>query len=137
MAMTFEQLVKEMEAVIEDSYTNGVTLDEAERLAGRFLHAQMQVSAELKNADLDSRMKKSGVKALRAAVYLEANATKAERKLTEAAIAAMVDSHEIIQAESNLLDTSESTRSDLERYYDIFSNAHVHFRTIAKGRFES
>lgn len=135
--MTFEQLVKELETAIEDSYTNGVTLDEAERLAGRFLHAQMQVSAELKNADLDSRMKKSGVKALRAAVYLEANATKAERKLTEAAIAAMVDAHDIVQAESNSLDIAEATRSDLERYYDIFSNAHVHFRTIAKGRFES
>jgi hypothetical protein len=65
--MNFAQL----EQKIIQSYVEGVTMDQAERLAGEFLSAQLQVSEELKKYDLDSRMRKAGLKAVRSAVYLD------------------------------------------------------------------
>ena len=132
MSMTFEELCEKLEAKIVNSYEEGVSLVDAEMLAAEFLHAQMQVSKELKEKDLSSRMRKSGLKAVRAAVYLEI-VQKNEKKPTEAQIGAMIDTHELVSGEQQGLDTSEVDRDDLERYYDIFGNAHVYFRGIAKG----
>jgi len=132
--MSFKQLCSELEASIQASYESGVTMEEAEKLASKFLYAQMQVSNELRKADLDSRTRKSGLKAVRAAVYLEIVQTS-EKKPTEAGIGAMIDVHEIVQSEQTAFDLSEVERDDLKRYFDIFTQAHVHFRTIAKGSF--
>lgn len=131
--MNFKELCEQLEAAIESSYTEGVSLEQAEKLAGRFLGAQLAVSAELKKADLDSRMRKSGLKAVRAVVYLEAR--KENPKPTEAALSAIVDTHEVVQSEQSALDTAEVERDDLERYYDIFTNGHIFFRGVAKGAF--
>lgn len=131
----FEKLCKALESEIETSYVEGVTLEEAEKLAGQFLHAQMQVSVELKKADLDSRMRKSGMKALRAAVYLE-EATKGEKKPSDVMLQALVDVNKLVQEEQNAFDLAESARDELERYYNIFINAHIYYRGIAKGKFE-
>lgn len=133
--MAFKDLCEQLENKIQDSYEQGVTLEEAEKLAGEFLYAQLRVSAELKTADLDSRMKKSGVKSVRAAIYLDI-LQKNDKKPTEAAISALIDSDKIVLSEQENFDVSEVNRAELERYYDIFQNAHVHFRTIAKGRFD-
>lgn len=130
----FKTLCQALESEIEKSYIEGVTLGEAEKLAGQFLHAQMAVSRELQKADLDTRMRKSGLKAIRAAVYLDI-VQKSEKKPTEAAIAAMVDTDELVQGEQKSFDTAEVDHDELERYYNIFIQAHVHFRTIAKGNF--
>lgn len=130
----FKALCIELEGKIEHSYQNGVTADDAERLAGQFLVAQLQVSAELRKADLDSRMRKSGLKAIRAAVYMEA-ATKSDKKPTEAQLGATVDLNDMVQGEQSAFDTAEVNRDELERYYNIFIQSHVHFRTIAKGTF--
>ncbi len=132
--MNFQKLCKDLESEIEASYTNGVSLEEAEKLAGRFLGAQLAVSGELRKADLDSRMRKTGVKAVRAAIYMDA-ATKPDKKPTEAMLSSIVDTNEVVQSEQNSLDEAEVLRDDLKRYYDVFGNAHVHFRTIAKGNF--
>ena len=130
----FKELCLELENSIRASYETGVSMDEAEKLASKFLYAQMQVSNELRKSDLDSRTRKSGLKAVRAAVYLEIIQTS-EKKPTEAGIGAMIDVHEIVQSEQTAFDLSEVERDDLKRYFDIFSQAHVHFRTIAKGSF--
>ncbi len=130
----FNTMCETLEKEIEESYLEGVTADKAEKLAGQFLHAQLRVSAELRKADLDSRMRKSGLKALRAGVYTDV-CTKNEKKPTEAGIAAIIDCHEVVQAEQDRFDNAEVSRDDLERYYNIFQAAHVHFRTIAKGQF--
>ena len=130
----FKSLCETLEGKIQKSYEEGVTLEQAERLASEFLHAQLIVSSELRKFDLDSRMKKSGVKAIRAAVYL--NAVKGQdKKPTEAAITAIIDSDELVAAEQERFDLAEVERDDLKRYYDIFTNAHIHFRGIAKGQF--
>ena len=132
----FKQLCLELENEIRVSYEHGVTLDDAEKLAARFLYAQIQVSVELKKSDLDSRMRKSGVKAVRAAIYTEASTLRDGRKPTEAAISAMVDMNELVQGEQNSFDQAEVDRDDLERYYNIFREAHIYYRGISKGRFE-
>jgi hypothetical protein len=133
--MAFQTLCQELEAKIQQSYQEGVTLEQAEKLAGEFLFAQLKVSDELKTADLDSRMRKSGVKAIRASIYLDI-VEKSDKKPTETAIGSMIDIDPLVNKEQNSFDKAEVDRNQLERYYDIFSNAHVHFRTIAKARFD-
>ena len=132
--MNFKELCKKLEEEITESYTRGVTAEEAEKLAGQFLHAQFKVSKKLKKADLDSRTRKTGVKAIRAAVYLDI-IQKSEKKPTEAQIASTIDTDAIVGSEQAAFDEAEVERDDLERYYNIFIQAHVHFRTIAKGTF--
>lgn len=133
--MKITDFCKELEEVFQVSYEEGTTLDQAEKLAAKFLHAQMILSREITATDLDSRMRKTGVKAVRSAVYM-AEATKAEKKPTEAMLASLVDSNDLVCGEQRRFDEAEVSKAELERYYDIFSNAHVYYRGIAKGRFD-
>lgn len=127
--------IKELEEVIVSVYETGVTLEEAEKLAGRFLHAQLQVSTLLKEADLNARMRKSGLKAVKAAAYTNI-VGKSDKKPTEAAIDAMITSDEIVDSEQQGFDKAEVERDELERVYNVCREAHVYLRGIAKGRFE-
>lgn len=132
----FQTLCKTLEDKIKAAYTEGVTLADAEKLAGEFLYALMAVSSELKTTDLDARMRKAGAKAVRAAIYLSA-AQGPEKKPTEATLAALVDTNDVVQQEQMGLDTAEVNRAELERFYEIFQNAHIHYRSVAKGSFGS
>lgn len=127
----FEELAQK----IKDSYESGVTLELAEKLAGEFLYAQIEVSEALKNLDLDSRMKKTGVKALRAAVYLE-GVSKHEKKPSDTLLEAQVNSSREVMSAQDDLDSSEASRDELQNKFNIFREAHIHFRGISKGRFE-
>lgn len=132
--MKFNEFVKALETKIEASYLEGVTLEMAEKLAGEFLHAQMVVSAELRKVDLDSRMRRSGLKAVKAAVYQDV-CNKNEKKPTEAAISAIIDTNELVNGEQTELDRAEATRDELNRLFGVFQAAHVHFRQMSKGQF--
>lgn len=136
--MTFQEFCSNLETKIINSYEEGVTLDQAERLAGEFLAALMRVSAELKKEDLDARMKKSGLKAIRAAAYAGQSAPNPEtgKKLTEAAIAALVDMDDQVAESQEDFDKAEVSHDDLLRQYSIFKEAHIFFRGVSKGRFE-
>jgi hypothetical protein len=127
----FIDFCKQLENKIVSSYEEGITLEDAEKLSAEFLYAQLQVSSELKKADLDSRMRKQGVKAIRAALYTEAR-SKAD-KITEAAITAMLDANELVSGEQMAFDTAEADRDELERYYNIFNSAHVYYRQLSRG----
>lgn len=129
------KVLLELEAVLISSYQSGVTMAEAERLAGRFLHAQMLISSSLRDKDLDSRMRKAGVKAMRSGIYTEV-CSKADKKPTEATIDALINTDDTVLSAQREFDTCEVERDELERYYNIFREAHVYFRGIAKGRFE-
>jgi len=129
-----KQLFEQLEAKIQNAYTEGTTLETAERLAAEFLYAQMLITGELQKTDLNARMRKSGVKAVRAAIYMEA-ATKTDKKPSDVMLEAIVNMNELVQGEQNSLDETEVERATLERYYDIFLNAHIFFRGIAKGAF--
>jgi hypothetical protein len=129
------KLFADLENEIKQAYEgDGTTAEEAEKLAAKFLHAQMQISAELKRAQLDARMRKSGVKTIRAALYLEI-VSKGDKKPTESHIAATLDADTIVQSEQREYDVAEVSVAELERYYDICTNGHIFMRSIAKGNF--
>lgn len=130
----FKSLISKLQDKITASYESGVTLIEAERLAAEFLSAQISISTELASKSLDSRMRKSGLKSIRAAVYLESS-SKGDKKPTEAALSATVDSHTVVIQEQDGLDTAEVEVDELQRLYSIFTNAHIYFRGVAKGNF--
>ena len=131
--MTFKEYCQELEEVIAASYKRGTNATDAESFAAQFLQAQIKVSQELTSADLDARMRKSGVKAVRAAIYLDA-ATKDPKKPTEAMLSALVDTNEVVQGEQNELDKAEVHRDEMERYYNIFREAHLYYRALSKER---
>ena len=124
-----------LEDKITKAYTEGVSLDEAAQLAGEFLTAQMKVAAELRTADMDSRMRKSGLKAVKATVYMDTCA-KADKKPTESALEHILATEPLVQEQQNSFDDAEVHKAYLERMYDICREAHIHFRGIAKGRIE-
>jgi hypothetical protein len=86
----------ELEKDIQNAYEGNVTIEEAERLAAKFLGAQMQVAAKLMKADLDARMKKSGLKAVKGTRYLE-EAAKGEKKPSDVLIGAVLDTDKLVQ----------------------------------------
>lgn len=120
---------------IKSAYEEGITLDEAEKLAGKFLYAQIETSKELQRADLDARMRKSGTKAVKAAIYME-HATATDKKPSDVMLQAQVDRNDLVIGEQQRLDEAEVDRDALQNYMNIFKEAHIHFRSISKGRFE-
>lgn len=132
--MSFQELCKSLEKKIQNAYTEGVTMEEAEKLAAEFLFAQIRISEALKTADLSARMRKSGVKAVRAAVYLD-GAKQGDKKPSDVLLQAQVDTNELVSGEQDALDQAEVERDELERYYNIFQNGHIYFRGVAKGAF--
>lgn len=130
------KIYKEIEIAIANAHKEGVTLDQAERLAAKCLSAQIMLSEQLSSTDLNARMAKSAVKAIKAGVYMN-TVNGADKKPTEAMITSIIDSDESVIDEQRKLDTFENERDGLNRYYDIFREAHIYFRGIAKGRFEA
>lgn len=128
-------LCEDLENDIKKTYEEGVSLDQAEKLAAKFLYAQIKITEALSVQDLDTKMKKSGVKAVRAAIYMS-EATKGEKKPSDTFLQSLVDMNEIVGTEQRSLDESEVKRNSLENYFNIFKDAHVYFRQISKGRFE-
>lgn len=126
----FEELTND----IKSAYEEGVTLEQAERLAAKFLFAQLSISDDLKSVSLDSRMKKSGLKAVRAAIYIQ-EATKSEKKPTESHLASLVEMNELVGSGQNAYDTAEVEAAHLQNYLNVFINAHIYFRGIARGNF--
>lgn len=130
--------MKQYESLVNDinkAYESPVTIEEAERLAAKFLDAQIQVGAELQVVDLDARMKKTGVKAIRAAVYLD-TATAGDKKPSDVLIEAVINSDERVKKEQEELDKAEVKRDALYNYLNVFKESHIFFRGVSKGRFE-
>lgn len=125
----------ELTDIIKTAYESGVTLEEAERLAARFLHAQISVAEELRVADLDARMRKNGLKAVKSAVRTE-EVKKHEKKPTEGALEDVVNMNELVSGEQEAFDVAEVERDRLQNYLSIFKDAHIFFRGVSKGRFE-
>lgn len=127
----YEQLEKK----IVTSYSEGVTISDAESLAAEFLEAMLLVSSDLRQADLDTRMRKTGLKAVKAAVLLE-EARKGDKKPADSLLAALVDRSELVISEQKSFDTAENEKESLERLFSVFKESHVHFRGISKGKYD-
>lgn len=125
----------ELRQVIVDAYEKGVTLDSAERYAALFLEAQLSVSEQLKNADLDRRMRKRGLKALKAGIRSQEIAKNPAKKPTEGVLEDTVALDPIHAQEEEAFDTAEVESEALERDYNIFREAHIYMRGVAKGNF--
>lgn len=131
--MIFKERCRELEELIQAAYTDNLTLDQAEKLAGNFLHALLQVSSELSKVDLDARTRKAGVKAIRAGAYLEIIQNSEGKKPTEAQIAAIIETNVLVISQQSESDAAEVLKAELERFYDIFNQAHIYFRQMSKG----
>ena len=130
-----KQFIDKCTAIIQKAYEESPTLEEAEKYAALFLDAQIRVGTELAKVSLDARMRKSGTKALKASVLLDA-ATKGEKKPADSLLTAIVDSDPMVMESQNGLDKAEIATDELHNYLSVFKEAHVYFRGIAKGRFE-
>ena len=128
-------MLSALSAKIQSAYSEGVSIGEAENLAGEFLHAMITLSEELRQTDLNARMRKTGVKAVKAAVYL-AQVQAVDKKPSDTLLGARVDMDALVIKEQEALDTAEVDRDELERSYNICREAHLHFRGLAKGRYE-
>lgn len=120
---------------IARAYQGDVTISDAEKLAAKFLLAQMEVADELSQYDLDARMKKNGVKAKRAMVYMEA-ATRSDKKPSDTLLEHHVAMDPGVQLAQNTYEESDAKRESLSLYLGIFKDAHIYFRGISKGRYE-
>jgi hypothetical protein len=117
---------------IAASYEGGTTLDQAEKLAANFLSAQLLVVGKMHAADMDARMRKVGVKAIRSAVYMDA-ATTGDKKPSDVFIEAKVNLDALVQTEQKSFDEAEAYKDALYNYYNVFREAHIYYRGISRG----
>jgi len=132
MRKNTQALCAALEAKIKAAYEESVTVTEAELLAGEFLHAQMVINNELSIASLDARMRKQGVKAIRAAVYLE-GAKAGDKKPSDVLLNAQVEMSELVAGEQKGFDEAEVEAEALHNYLKIFEQCHVYFRQMCRS----
>jgi hypothetical protein len=126
---------KQLEQKIIQSYQEGVTPLTGETLAAEFLAAQISVSEEIKRASIKARLSKSVVKEERGKLLYK-EATTPEKKPSDTLLNALVDSNIDILACQMAYDKDEETANELERLYNIFREAHIFYRGVAKGKFD-
>ena len=129
------KLCLELETVVKNAYEKGVSLEEAERLAAKMLGAQMVIAKELEVVDLDSRMKKNGVKTIKAAVYME-ELTKHEKKPAEGFLEHAINLNKLVGDEQSAYEKVDARKDALNTYLSIFREAHIYFRTVSRGSFQ-
>lgn len=128
---------QELKAHIKRVSEEGVSAEDAERLAARFLDALLMLGGfdgKIRSADLDSRMKKNGYKTMRAKVYLEIVQGQ-EKKPTEAMIEALIATNVQVAQAQDTYEKAEVYAESLHRIYDVFRDTHIHLRGIARGVF--
>jgi hypothetical protein len=123
---------EELKKAIQQAYEEGVSLEDAERHAARCLDAQIGLNEVIQTSALDARLKKNGYKTLRASNYL-AIVQASDKKPTEAAIDATLSTTPEVTAAEDAYQTAEIETEALKRYFDIFRDAHIYFRGVAKG----
>lgn len=133
---TVYDVCAELKTIIETAYNEGVSVMEAEKLAAKTLVVRLDLSQELKVIDLDSRMKKHGVKVTRADAYMS-EIKKHDKKPVESFLeAAVTMDGNVIEAEHDYA-KADVQRELIQNYLDIFKDAHIYFRGIAKGTYEA
>ena len=130
-----ERTFKELKATIDRVYNEGCTVLEAERLAAKTLSVRLEISDRIKEVDLDARMKKHGIKAIRAKEYMDELA-KYDKKPAEGLLEHAVNLSELVGAAEGLYNNADTEVDRLKTYLGVFSDAHIFFRTIAKGSYE-
>ena len=106
-----------------------ISLPEAEKRAGQFLYALAYITDERFNLG-DAKIKALSVQS---AVYAEVLAAGEAKTITENKIAAEANPAYIGAREE--LEIVENQLTFLKAYYEIFNNAHIFYRNMAKGEF--
>ena len=96
---------------------------------------RLTLADELRVTDLDARMKRHGVKAVKAAVYTQ-EVAKHEKKPSEGFLENAVNLDKMVADEESAYAQADTTKDQLANYLDIFKDAHIYFRGIAKGNYE-
>ena len=135
MKQTLNEVFESLRTTIEKAYESGVTLQEAERLAAQTLLIRLQLADQIKSMDLSARLKKHGVKAVRAQVYMEELA-KHDKKPAENYMDNAVNLSDLVKAEEREYAEADVSKDQMMTYMDIFKDAHLYFRGIMKGTFE-
>lgn len=130
-----KEFLDELEEDIKSAALGQVDADQAKNLAAKFLLAQLEVSRSLRKADLDARLNKQGTKQKKASVYL-AEVAKNEKKPSDSLLEQVVNTNPGVMAEQKRLDESEVSRDALQDYQNVFKDAHIYFRGIAKEKFD-
>lgn len=131
MSKSYEVLVEE----IKKTYEVGVSLDEAERLAALALLAADELNRDLRGCDLDVRMRKSGLKAIKATVRSN-EISKHDRKPSEGVLEDVVALDPTTREEQDAFDRAEAHKNYLENNLSVANNGHIYYRGIAKGRID-
>ncbi len=135
---TMNNLEKELNSLkksIESAYQEGVTIPQAEKLASKTLLVRMQLADEIQCNDLDARMKRQGVKAVRGQEYTRI-ATASDKKPTETAIESQINTSELVIDAENEYAIADTAKDRLQLYSGILADAHIFFRYTARGTFE-
>lgn len=125
---TYQELIQSLET----TYQGGITLGEAEKLAAKALFVMDQLSRELVTKEGDRRLRKAGVKAIRAAIRI-AEVKKYDKKPTESQLEDVLNTSEIVLAEESAFDSAEVDSEAYERMYSIAKEIHVYYRGVARG----
>lgn len=126
----FDLLLK----AVTNAYEHGVTMDEAEKLAAKCLGVQLKIASELLVLDIDSRMKKNGMKASRAQIYLDLCGA-ADKKPSDTFLEHKVNLNSTVNASVDLYERASALFENLSLYLSIFKESHVYFRGVAKGNY--
>lgn len=121
-----------LEEKIKNSYEVSLDLSEAEKLASEFLYAHMVLTREYQRVSLDARMRKAGLKSIKASVYL-AEAGQGEKKRSDVLLNALVDVSAIVATSQEAFDTSETTAELIQGWINVVQQGHIHFRQMSKG----
>jgi hypothetical protein len=124
-----------LKAEFERAYNGDVTMDEAEKLAAKFLTAQMEVAERLRGGRLDTKIRKRGLKSMKSQVRMD-EIKKHDKKPTEGFLEDVVNLDPQVSALEDAFDLAEVETEYLETILGIFKDAHIYFRGTAKGRFE-
>ncbi len=129
---TLQDEFEALKVQVLKAYEQGVTVEDAERFAAKCLGAQMKLAEDLELSDLDARMRKNGLKAVKAAIWHDA-ATSGDKKPSDKALDAIVDMNKLVQDEQNAFDRADAHKDSLEVYLNIFRESHIYFRNIGRN----
>lgn len=132
--MNFKTEAEALRVKVQAAFQSGISMADSESLANEFLDAKMRMATEMTKLDLDARMRKQGVKAIKAAIYMEA-ATKDLKKPSDTLLEHLVNQNALVMCEQTAYDEAEVALAEVERIYANLHEAMILYRGIAKGGF--
>lgn len=137
IADSFIPKYQELRADLKLVSDEGVSLEDAERLAAKFADALLELGGmdgHIQRAVLDAKLKKGSYKTFRAKVYLD-TVNASEKKPTETMIESIILTNADVSKAEDAYHKAEEYAESLKRTYDVFRDVHIYFRGVAKGAF--